>query len=38
MFKHAFNLRSGQSLDDPAVALTVYVVRRNGARVEVALP
>ncbi|MGH9178146.1 MAG: nitrite reductase small subunit NirD [Acidimicrobiales bacterium] len=38
MYKHAFDLRTGQSLDDPAVALGVYVVRRNGRRVEVALP
>ena len=38
MYKNAFDLRSGQSLDDPAVALAVYLVRRNGRRVEVALP
>jgi nitrite reductase (NADH) small subunit len=38
MYKHGFDLRTGQCLDDLAVALQVYLVRRRGRRVEVALP
>lgn len=37
MFKQNFNLRTGQCLDDPAVALPVHLVREREGRVEVAL-
>lgn len=37
MYKHNFDLRTGTCLDDPAVSLTVYLVRERDGRVEVAL-
>lgn len=37
MYKQTFDLRTGQCLDDPTVALPVFAVRRVGDRVEVAL-
>ena len=38
VFKNKFDLRTGVSLDDPAVALAVYDVRVVGDRVEVGIP
>jgi len=35
IYKHAFALESGQSLDDPTVRLRVYPVRVRDGRVEV---
>jgi nitrite reductase (NADH) small subunit len=35
LLKHAFDLDTGESLDDPAVRLPTYPVRRRGDRVEV---
>jgi nitrite reductase (NADH) small subunit len=35
VFKQNFDLRSGQCLDDPAVAVTTYPVRLRAGRVEV---
>jgi nitrite reductase (NADH) small subunit len=35
IYKHAFDLRSGQSLDDPAVRLRVWPARVAGGRVEI---
>lgn len=37
MYKQSFDLRSGQGLDDPAVALEVFAVRERFGRVEVAV-
>ncbi|HET9441893.1 MAG TPA: nitrite reductase small subunit NirD [Acidimicrobiales bacterium] len=36
MYKQSFDLRTGQCLDDPAVALRVFAVRERLGRVEVA--
>jgi nitrite reductase (NADH) small subunit len=38
MFKHNFDLRSGECLDDPSVRVATFEVRRNDGRVEVTLP
>ncbi|MFI6519465.1 nitrite reductase small subunit NirD [Spirillospora sp. NPDC050679] len=39
MYKDVFDLRTGRCLDDPAVALPVYAIRRSaGDLVEVAVP
>jgi nitrite reductase (NADH) small subunit len=35
VFKHNFDLRTGQCLDDPAVAVKTYPVRVRAGRVEV---
>jgi nitrite reductase (NADH) small subunit len=35
IYKNAFDLRSGQSLDDPAICLRVWSVRVRAGRVEV---
>ena len=35
IFKHNFDLRSGQCLDDPSVRIPVYEVRVRDGRVEV---
>lgn len=35
IFKHNFDLRSGQCLDDPAVRIRTYAVRVREGRVEV---
>ena len=35
VFKQSFDLRTGQCLDDPAVAVKSYPVRLRGGRVEV---
>ena len=37
VFKQVFALTNGQCLDDPAVTLQVYSVRRNDDHVEVSL-
>ena len=37
VFKQVFDLTSGQCLDDPAVTIEVYSVRRSGDDVEVSL-
>lgn len=37
MYKQSFDLRTGECLDDPAVALAVHLVRQRDGRVEVAL-
>ena len=37
IFKQSFNLRTGQCLDDPAVALRVYSARLRAGRVELRL-
>ena len=36
IYKQSFDLRTGQCLDDPAVAVAVYRVRLRGDDVEVA--
>ena len=38
MYKQSFDLRTGQCLDDPAVALAVFHVRDRHGRVEVSIP
>lgn len=38
LLKNAFDLRSGQSLDDPAVRLPVYAVRVDGGDVWLGSP
>ncbi|GAA3113475.1 nitrite reductase small subunit NirD [Planomonospora alba] len=38
MHKQVFSLVTGVCLDDPAVAVPVYPVRRSGGAVEVRLP
>ncbi len=38
LFKHAFDLRTGASLDDGSVRLPVYPVRVRRGRIEVAPP
>ena len=38
LLKNAFDLRSGQSLDDPAVRLPVYAVRVDGGDVWIGSP
>ncbi len=35
IFKHNFDLRSGECLDDPSVKIPVYRARRSGDRVEI---
>jgi nitrite reductase (NADH) small subunit len=35
MFKQVFDLTTGRCLDDPAVGVPTYRIRRQGARVEV---
>src|SRR5262249_29587070 len=35
IYKNAFDLRTGQSLDDPSVRLQVWPVRVRGGRVEI---
>ncbi len=35
IYKHAFDLRTGQALDNPAVRLRVWQVRVSGDRVEI---
>jgi nitrite reductase (NADH) small subunit len=35
IYKHAFDLRTGQSLDDPSVRLRVWPVRVNRGRIEI---
>ena len=37
VYKHRFDLRTGTSLDDPAVVIRVYDVRVVGDRVEVGI-
>jgi nitrite reductase (NADH) small subunit len=37
LHQQVFDLRTGACLDDPAVAVPVYAVRRRGATVEVAV-
>jgi nitrite reductase (NADH) small subunit len=37
LHKQVFDLRTGACLDDPAVAVPVYAVRRRGGTVEVAV-
>jgi nitrite reductase (NADH) small subunit len=36
MYKQVFDLRTGRCLDDPAVSVPAFRIRRNGNRVEVA--
>ncbi|HVM05800.1 MAG TPA: nitrite reductase small subunit NirD [Acidimicrobiales bacterium] len=38
MYKQSFDLRTGLCLDDPSVALPVYLVRERAGRIEVAVP
>jgi nitrite reductase (NADH) small subunit len=38
IFKQSFDLRTGQCLDDPTVAVPVWPARVRDGRVEVALP
>ena len=38
MYKQVFDLATGRCLDDPAVGVPTYPIRRAGARVEVAAP
>jgi nitrite reductase (NADH) small subunit len=38
VFKQSFDLRTGQCLDDPDVAVPVFAVRVVGGRVEVGRP
>ncbi len=38
IYKQSFDLRTGQCLDDPAVGLSVYRLRRRSGRIELALP
>ena len=38
MYKHTFDLRTGECLDDPSVTVPVYEVRVVDGRVEVAVP
>jgi nitrite reductase (NADH) small subunit len=38
VFKQSFDLRTGQCLDDPAVAVPVYPVRVRDGRIEVTGP
>jgi nitrite reductase (NADH) small subunit len=35
IYKHSFDLRTGQCLDDPSVRVGTFAVRVRGARVEV---
>ena len=38
VFKQAFDLRTGQCLDDPAVSVMTFAIRTVGGRVLVGLP
>lgn len=38
MYKQVFDLDTGRCLDDPAVGVPTFRIRRAGARVEVAAP
>lgn len=38
IYKHGFDLRSGQCLDDPSVSIPVFPVRNVAGRVEVLAP
>lgn len=38
MYKQSFDLRTGQCLDDAAIAIPVYPVRVTGGRVQVRVP
>jgi len=38
IYKHAFDLRTGRSLDDPAVQLRTWPVRVRAGRVEIECP
>jgi nitrite reductase (NADH) small subunit len=38
MYKQAFDLRTGQCLDDPSVSVPTFAVRVVAGRVQVALP
>jgi nitrite reductase (NADH) small subunit len=38
MYKQVFDLATGRCLDDPAVSVPIYRIRRSGDRVEVAEP
>ena len=38
VYKQGFDLRTGQCLDDPTVAIMTFAVRSVGGRVEVGLP
>jgi len=38
IFKQSFNLRTGQCLEKPEVALPIYRVRVSGGQVEVLIP
>jgi nitrite reductase (NADH) small subunit len=38
VFKQSFDLRTGQCLDDPSVAVMAFPVRARDGRVEVGLP
>lgn len=38
VYKHNFDLRSGECLDDPAVSVTAYPVRELDGRVLVGMP
>ncbi|MGH8896312.1 MAG: nitrite reductase (NAD(P)H) small subunit [Egibacteraceae bacterium] len=38
IYKHNFDLRTGECLDDPAVTIPTFEVRVTDGRVQVALP
>ena len=38
MYKQSFDLRTGECLDDPAVALPTFPVRTTAGRIEIANP